>query len=269
MDKQVTNFNTRLRTIRLREFFVWVVVTIIIGGVIMAIFPVFEENDDLFFILISSLILIFFFWCLKDTTGLSKNFEDLFLEKNRKEILYIFAINICFAFIFLFLVTVLDFAIGMVDPTWVTGFDFDKIDLTPGAFLLSSITTLIFAPIMEELAFRGILFNRLKIKIGFVPAMIISSLIFAAGHDFGGIISAFLFGICMCILYLKTDNILIPISVHFINNVAASLLDIVNADAFLCQFPWIMLLGGIVGVSTILLIKYIIDETNALKRAYS
>ena len=269
MDKQVTNFNTRLRTIRLREFILCMVIATIIGGVMMTIFPVFEENDDLFFILMSSLILIFFFWCLKDTTGLSKNFEDLFLEKNKKEILYVFAINICFAFIFLFLVTMLDIAIGMVDPTWITGFDFDKIDLTPGAFLLSSITTLIFAPIMEELVFRGVLFNRLKIKIGFVPAMIISSLIFAVGHDFGGIVSAFLFGICMCILYLKTDNILIPITVHFINNVVASLLEIINADAFLGQIPWIIFVGIIVGVSSILLIEYIINETNALKRTYS
>ena len=269
MDKQVTDFNTRLRTIRMRELIAALIIITIFGIVIAATFPIFDENYDILSISIFTLVFLFFVWCLKGTHGLDKDFENLFLEKNKREILYVFAINIAFAFIFLFLITILDFAIGMADPTWVTGFDFDKIDLTPDAFFLSCIKTIILAPVLEELIFRGVLFNRLKIRINFVPAMLISSFIFAIGHDFGGIISAFLFGMCMCILYLKTDNILIPISVHFINNVAATLMDIINIDAFFSQFPWILLLGVIVFASTILLIKYIIEETSALKRIYS
>ncbi len=82
--------------------------------------------------------------------------------------------------------------IGMNDPTWISGVDIDSVSLTPSAFLYTLITSVVFAPIIEELVFRGVLFNRLKIRIGIVPAMLISSILFAIGHDFGGIVSAFL-----------------------------------------------------------------------------
>ena len=269
MDKQVTDFNIRLRTIKIRELIVGIIISIIISAILMGFFPVLYDDDDLFFIVFLSALFLFFIWCLRDTTGLAKNFENLFLKENRNEILYMFVLNIIFAFLYLFLVVVLDFALGMVDPTWVTGLDIDSVDLAPSRFLLSCITTIFFAPVMEELMFRGILFNRLKIRIGIIPAMLISSFIFGIGHDFGGITSAFLFGMCMCILYLKTDNILIPISVHFINNLVATLFEIINVDAFLIEFPWVIFLGILVFVSTVLLIKYIIDETSTLKKVYS
>ena len=157
----------------------------------------------------------------------------------------------------------------MNDPTWISGVDIDSVSLTPSAFLYTLITSVVFAPIIEELVFRGVLFNRLKIRIGIVPAMLISSILFAIGHDFGGIVSAFLFGICMCILYLKTDNILIPMSVHLINNVVATLLDVTAFDAIITSFPWIILLGILILIATILLIKYIVTETKTLNRKFS
>lgn len=269
MGKRVTDFNIRLRTIRIRDLIVGIIISMIAVAILSIIFPIFYDDTDIFFILVLSMIILYFAWCLKGTTGLSKNFEEIFVKENTNEILYVFAVNLAFAFMFLFLIVILDFAVGMVDPTWVTGFDIDTVDLAPSAFLLSAIEGIIFAPVIEELVFRGVLFNRLKIRIGIVPAMLISSFLFGIGHDFGGITSAFLFGICMCILYLKTDNILIPMSVHFINNVAATLLDMVNIDAFFSQFPWIILLGIIVITATVYLTKYIINEISALKRVYS
>lgn len=105
--------------------------------------------------------------------------------------------------------------------------------------------------------------------MGIIPAMIISSFLFAIGHDFGGIVSAFLFGLCMCILYLKTDNILIPMTVHFINNITSTLIDITPFDSIATSFPWIILLGIIVLAGTALLMKYIISETMTLNQKFS
>jgi len=73
----------------------------------------------------------------------------------------------------------------------------------------------------------------------------------------------------MCILYLKTDNILIPMSVHLINNVVATLLDVTAFDAIITSFPWIILLGILILIATILLIKYIVTETKTLNRKFS
>ena len=240
MDRDVENFNTRLRTIKIWELTIGIIIALILSIILMFIFPIFETNDDAFMLLLLTLILVFFIWCLKGSNGLNDNVKGAL--QNEKEILYVFAINII---------------------------DIDSVSLTPSAFLYTLITSVVFAPIIEELVFRGVLFNRLKIRIGIVPAMLISSILFAIGHDFGGIVSAFLFGICMCILYLKTDNILIPMSVHLINNVVATLLDVTAFDAIITSFPWIILLGILILIVTILLIKYIVTETKTLNRKFS
>ena len=268
MDKEVSNFNVRLRTIRIRDLIVGIILAAIASGITMAIFPAVYENDDLFMIVILSFILIFFAWCLKGTNGISTNIGQIFEKNNRKEILYVMIINLVFAHIFLFFIIILDIVLGMTDPTWISGIDIDSVDVTPSAFLFSAIASIIFAPIIEELVFRGVLFNRLKIRIGIIGAMLISSFLFAIGHDFGGITSAFLFGICMCIIYLKTDNIFITMSIHFLNNVIATLLEVMNSDALFVHPPGLYVLGIAVAIATLLLIMYIIQETSKLKKTY-
>ena len=268
MDRNVRNFNTRLRTIRIRELALGIIIAMAITGILMIPFPVIDENDDLFMIVLLIAILLFFVYCLRNTEGISSGIAQIFERKNRNEILYVFAINIIFAFLFVFFIAIIDMYFGMTDPSWVTGFDIDSVNLAPDAFLLSAIASIIFAPLLEEMVFRGVLFNRLKIRVGIVPAMLLSSFLFAIGHDFGGITSAFLFGMCMCILYLKTDNIFIPMAVHCINNIVATFFDLISIDSIATQVPWVFLVGIISLAATVLLIKYIIDETSILKRVY-
>ncbi len=75
MDKSVTNFNVRLRTIKLRELIVGIILSLILTAILMGIFPVIYDNDDLFFIVLLTCVLLFFAWALKGTTGLSNNFR--------------------------------------------------------------------------------------------------------------------------------------------------------------------------------------------------
>ncbi|XZM35290.1 lysostaphin resistance A-like protein (plasmid) [Clostridium perfringens] len=86
------------------------------------------------------------------------------------------------------------------------------------------ILIVLLAPILEELIFRGVLLNRLHKWFNTTISIIISSMLFGILHD--DIIGAFIFGICMCILYLKTKNILVPIYVHFFNNLISELPEI-------------------------------------------
>ena len=167
--------------------------------------------------------------------------------------------------IFLALLSGFDIVLGFLDPSWETGFDWVYEPLTPIAFILDAIGTIILAPLVEELVFRGVLLNRLKVRIGVIPAILISSFLFGMGHEFGGMISAFLFGICMCILYLKTDNILIPISVHFLNNLVVTILESSNIDVLLLEFPWIIPTLIISLLSAVLLIIYIYKGVKEVK----
>ncbi|WP_407413148.1 CPBP family intramembrane glutamic endopeptidase [Methanobrevibacter sp.] len=268
MDRSVTNFNTRLRTIRLRDLTVGIIISGILLGILMAIFPIIEESADLKFIVFIVLILLFFAWALKGTTGLNNDLGEVREKDNFREILYVLAINLLFAYLFTYLISLLDILLGLGDPTWVSMWDIDSVTIDSATLILDAITAIIFAPVIEELVFRGVLFNRLKIRTGIIPAMLISSFIFGIGHDFGGMTSAFLFGICMCILYLKTDNILVPMTVHFINNVVATVLELTPFDAVTAQFPLIFPALLITIIGTFYLIKYIINESSKLKNQF-
>ena len=247
MDRSVSNFNTRLRTIRIRDLAVGVILAAIITGILMIISPTIYENNDLSFIVFVALILLFFVWALRGTTGLNKDLEEVTEKDHFREILYVFAINLIFAYLFTYLISLLDILLGLGDPTWVSMWDIDSVTIDSATLIFDAFTAIILAPILEELVFRGI---------------------FGIGHDFGGMTSAFLFGICMCILYLKTDNILVPMAVHFINNLVATILSLTPFDAVTAQFPWIIPALLITIMGTIYLIKYIINESSQLKKQY-
>ncbi len=268
MDFSVKDFNVRLRTIKIRELAIGLIIALILSFIAMIIFPEIYDSDDLFFIVLVSFVLLFFVWALRGTGGLGENFSKIFENETKKEIIYVFVINILFACLFMLLISGWDIMLGFGDPNWVPMWDIDNVNVDAGVLIFDAITAIIFAPVVEELVFRGVLFNRLKIRTGIIPAMIISSFLFGIGHEFGGMTSAFLFGMCMCILYLKTDNILVPMSVHFINNVVATILEISGFDVFSAQFPWIIpsLLLSIIG--TIYLIKYTVKESKKLKKEY-
>lgn len=94
---------------------------------------------------------------------------------------------------------------------------------TYGDLFILFLSTVICAPIMEELFFRAIIFKRISRKFNIYIGMIVSSLVFGLLHMELAIIGAFIFGIACCLLYVKHKNILITMTVHFCNNLIAFL----------------------------------------------
>lgn len=264
MDFDVKDFNVRLRTIKIRELVLACVIAFILTVLLVVVFPPLADNDELIIFPLFLFILLFFAWALKGTYGLGNNFSKIFKKDNRREIFYVFLINILFAFIVVAFISSFDVFYSFLYPENVPMLDFTPQSIDPFTFFLEAISSIIFAPILEELVFRGVLFNRLKIRTGVIAAMIISSAIFAIGHEFGGIISAFLFGMCMCIIYLKTDNILMTMSIHFINNLVAVILESGNFDAFLFQMPFLPITLIVSVISGILILIYIYKNIKRL-----
>ena len=87
------------------------------------------------------------------------------------------------------------------------------------ASLVNAFLIAILAPILEELVFRGFLFNRWQTKYGTAKAILLSSLMFGLMHVeiLGGIV----FGALLCLIYLKTKSLIGPIIVHMTNNTIA------------------------------------------------
>ena len=108
---------------------------------------------------------------------------------------------------------------------WTEWFDPDLVWGSPSLAIMSGIEYVIFAPLFEELAFRGILFATLRRKFSFLPAALISAGIFAIAHGYGliGFLSVLWSGLLWAWLYEKTGSLLPGILAHAINNLLVCL----------------------------------------------
>ena len=84
--------------------------------------------------------------------------------------------------------------------------------------LLYFVSVALLAPILEELAYRGILMRTL-LPFGRRLAIVVSAAVFAAGHaGVSGIAYAFVWGIFFGIIAVNTGSVLPGIIIHFVNN---------------------------------------------------
>ncbi len=87
------------------------------------------------------------------------------------------------------------------------------------------VVLVVLAPIAEELIFRGAIFGRLRKNNSFFGAAIVSSTIFAFTHGSAyADINALLIGICLCLAYEATGNLVVSMIVHSANNLLVFLL---------------------------------------------
>jgi membrane protease YdiL (CAAX protease family) len=81
---------------------------------------------------------------------------------------------------------------------------------------LSLLSLCVAGPALEEIVFRGIVLPRWSRKWGLTAGIVTSSAVFALPHI--DPVGAFVFGVAMSVLYLKTQSLLLPIVCHGLNN---------------------------------------------------
>lgn len=89
---------------------------------------------------------------------------------------------------------------------------------TPASWFLFLVYALIYAPIMEELFYRGIIFQKLALRKGMLYGLSISAILFAIVHFRYDILPLFITGIITAILYFKTKQLGTAIVYHFAFN---------------------------------------------------
>lgn len=99
--------------------------------------------------------------------------------------------------------------------------------------ILVILLTAVFAPVIEEILFRGIIFRSLeKISSGLFP-VIVSAILFGLCHMiFVQMVYAFGMGIVTALVYQKTRNLIYPMMIHMANNLLSALMDIVPISGF-------------------------------------
>jgi len=77
----------------------------------------------------------------------------------------------------------------------------------------------ILAPLVEEIFFRGFLFQGLRAKYGWISGMLISSAIFAAAHlDLASLIPTFILGSLLAYLYHRSNSVWPGVILHMAVN---------------------------------------------------
>lgn len=122
----------------------------------------------------------------------------------------------------LFLVTAWLFS--QITATWfiinIGDSSFDAYQTATDANILGYIVlTLVFAPISEEIVFRGILFNALKKASPVGIAYAVSGVVFALAHGtLVHMIVAIMCGVLFAVIYEHTGNLVYNIIAHMIYN---------------------------------------------------
>lgn len=91
----------------------------------------------------------------------------------------------------------------------------------PALLALLCLTAVVVAPLSEEILFRGYLYPASKRAIGRVPAILFSSLIFAAiHHNAMALLPLCFLAILLALAYEVSGSIWAPIAIHFLFNAA-------------------------------------------------
>jgi uncharacterized protein len=181
------------------------------------------ENENFLAILSIPLqtILAWYFW--QEINRAKINFQ--YLIGSLKKINFVLPIGLAIANYFFASGTssAILYGLSFIVPKYVTDQINQTYATTAWGYIFFAIAALIFAPIIEELFFRGIIFQKLAIKQNTVKALIISASLFTIVHFRSDVISLFSIGVTLALLYLKTKQIIVPIICHFVYNSIVSI----------------------------------------------
>lgn len=246
MFDKMSVFNEKIKDISIKE----ILAVIIFSSIFLYSLRYFNiDVSEKYFYLI---IILYFILRLGKCFGEFKSdLSNIFSAVSFKEIFAVVLLNIFFSYGMLYLA---DFT-GNLLPAKTLGL--------AGAGSLFFI--IVISPVFEELMFRGVFLNKLETIVPTLFAVLISSLLFAALHSFGSIFSAFIFAICISILYLKSENILVAIFAHFLNNLIGEGIFRLDSQAILFSNDSVIAVMSVLAViSFILIVKYMISSWNNL-----
>ena len=93
--------------------------------------------------------------------------------------------------------------------------------------IVGIISTVLIAPFIEELMFRGVIYNNLKSKYNIKKAMLLTTILFCLSHfTLIQIIYTFIFGYILVYIYEKYQNIKYPIILHMISNLTTTIISL-------------------------------------------
>ena len=140
----------------------------------------------------------------------------------------------------------------------------------PLSLILLFLAVVVFAPIVEEIAFRGVLYNLLNKRISLFPAALISSVVFGLLHGATFFQTAAI-GLVLAFIYQVTGDLRMSMLGHAVNNGLAFLQGIlienrviVSGEPSEIVFTSLLLAGGV----GMIIISLVYLKNNPLRSIY-
>jgi len=108
---------------------------------------------------------------------------------------------------------------------WTDGFTEELLWAGRRRVILAAIDIAAWAPIVEEILFRGLLYATLRTRIGVAEAALLSAVIFTLPHGYSiaGSASVLVSGLLWAVAYERTRSLLPGLFAHAVNNLLSTL----------------------------------------------
>lgn len=127
--------------------------------------------------------------------------------------------------------------------SWVNSYMDSSANIMQGNYIVSLLATVIVAPIVEEVVFRGLIYTRLKNGIPLILSAVISSIVFGLIHGTViWVIYTFIFGLILIWIFEKFQSLLACIILHTAFNAIGMGLSLLPELPDV--FGWIFLITG-------------------------
>lgn len=157
-------------------------------------------------------------------TACSKfGFFPLFILRGAKELIFEFFKSLGLLFVINFCIIIPVATLVYFMKTRIrTHTLIDLANNMPGSWGIICLLILGFTliPVVEEIFFRGFIYNALKTKFSAVSACILQALLFAVCHPYGliGNVYIFLLGIALAVVYETKNDLIRPVFIHCLKN---------------------------------------------------
>ncbi len=108
---------------------------------------------------------------------------------------------------------------------WTDGFTEELLWAGRRRVILSAIDATAWAPVVEEILFRGLLYATLRTRIGVAESALLSAIIFTLPHGYAiaGSASVLVSGLLWAVAYERTRSLLPGLFAHAVNNLLSTL----------------------------------------------
>lgn len=155
----------------------------------------------------------------------------------------------------------INFGLSLLPESWLLAYAEQSGMITGGSTIAVIISTMIMAPLIEEIIFRGLIVSRLKKAVPGTVAVLLTALVFGLAH--GQILwmtYTFVLGVVLGLVAVKTDSIIPGIIMHMVFNVCGVVIPTLLGEVVSTGLCVIMVIVGVIITSAFLLWLFKLDR---------